>query len=566
MKLKNLHIGARLGAGFGLVLILLVVLATVSLSRMSSIHESLEKITNESNQVIKELNGMRESVLRSAVAVRNMAVMVDEEAVKADAKQLEAAQERYKASAAAVDKLITDAASRALLDKIAAGEAATAPGMARAAEMAHRQGDVIPILISDVLPHQAVWLSAIDELIGQQEQAARTLADDTTGIYNAARLLTLALAAAALVLGAGVAVLVTRSIVNPLRGAVEVAQRVAKGDLTARVEVDSNDETGQLLAALRDMNTSLQRIVGQVRSGTDTITSASQEIASGNMDLSSRTEEQVSSLQMTASSMEELTSTVKHNADNASQASQLAATASEVATRGGTVVAEVVQTMGSINDSSKKIVDIIGVIDGIAFQTNILALNAAVEAARAGEQGRGFAVVASEVRNLAQRSAAAAKEIKTLIDDSVEKVDAGAKLVDQAGATMDEVVNSVRRVTDIIGEIAAASREQTAGIEQINTAIMQMDSTTQQNAALVEEAAAAAASLQEQAAQLSSVVSVFRLEQEERQPALATVAAPRPAEPAQEKTPPAPPPARRNEPRLPPAMKAGTDLADWEEF
>ena len=258
------------------------------------------------------------------------------------------------------------------------------------------------------------------------------------------------------------------------------------------------------------MNGQLLAIVGQVQLGTQTIATASSQIAAGNLDLSARTEEQASSLEETASSMEELTATVKQNADNARQANGLAATASEIAKKGGLVVAEVVDTMGAINASSRKIVDIISVIDGIAFQTNILALNAAVEAARAGEQGRGFAVVAAEVRNLAQRSAAAAKEIKTLIGDSVEKADTGAKLVHQAGVTMDGIVESVRRVTDIMGEISMASQEQTAGIEQINQAIAQMDEVTQQNAALVEQAAAAAESLQDQAATLAQVVSVFK--------------------------------------------------------
>jgi methyl-accepting chemotaxis protein len=291
-----------------------------------------------------------------------------------------------------------------------------------------------------------------------------------------------------------------------------VARRVAGGDLTAHIVVQSQDETGQLMQALKDMNVSLQNLVGQVRSGTDTIATASSQIAAGNQDLSSRTEEQASSLEETASSMEELTSTVKQNADNARQANTMAQTSSSIATEGGKVVSEVVGTMASINESSRKIVDIIAVIDGIAFQTNILALNAAVEAARAGEQGRGFAVVATEVRNLAQRSAAAAKDIKVLIGDSVEKVEAGSKLVDQAGRTMDDIVASITRVTDIMSEITAASSEQSAGIEQVNQAIAQMDQVTQQNAALVEEAAAAAESMQEQAASLSEVVSIFKLD------------------------------------------------------
>lgn len=309
---------------------------------------------------------------------------------------------------------------------------------------------------------------------------------------------------------------VSRSITRPLTEAVKIAQTVASGDLTSHVVVKSTDETGQLLLALKDMNDSLVRIVGEVRLGTETIATASGQIAKGNLDLSSRTEHQASALEETASSMEELTSTVRQNADNARQANILAVSASEVAVRGGSVVSQVVETMGSINVSSTKIVDIIGVIDGIAFQTNILALNAAVEAARAGEQGRGFAVVASEVRILAQRSAAAAKEIKALIGDSVAKVDLGSKLVDQAGITMGEIVASIKRVTDIMAEIANASQEQTSGIDQINIAVIEMDNVTQQNAALVEQAAAATQSLQDQTDNLSQVVSIFKLNEAPR--------------------------------------------------
>ncbi|OWY29843.1 methyl-accepting chemotaxis protein [Herbaspirillum robiniae] len=369
-------------------------------------------------------------------------------------------------------------------------------------------------------------LQNLDKLIEVNDHGAdgsNKLADD---IYSQARMWILGTVIVCIALAMMLAIWVSRLISRPLEQAVSVAQRVAGGDLTADIQPSGKDEAGQLLTALKSMNDNLLNIVSEVRQGTGTITTASTEIASGNLDLSSRTEQQASSLEETASAMEELTSTVKQNADNARQANQLAVSASEVAVQGGDVVNKVVNTMGSINESSRKISDIIGVIDGIAFQTNILALNAAVEAARAGEQGRGFAVVASEVRSLAQRSAAAAKEIKELIEGSVAQVDMGSKLVEEAGNTMTEVVNSVRRVTDIVAEISSASQEQSEGIEQVNIAISQMDEVTQQNAALVEEAAAAAQSLQEQAEKLTDTVSVFKLDRN------AVAAAPRAARPA----------------------------------
>jgi methyl-accepting chemotaxis protein len=427
-------------------------------------------------------------------------------------------------------------------------------------------------------------LQNLEKLIAVNDTGAdgsNTLADN---IYSQSRLWIIILVASCIALAMLLAVWVSRLIARPIEEAVAVAQRVAGGDLTADIQSTSKDEAGQLLDALKTMNGSLLTIVAEVRQGTSTITTASTEIAAGNLDLSSRTEQQASSLEETASAMEELTSTVKQNADNAKQANQLAVSASEVASAGGDVVGKVVDTMGSINESSRKIADIISVIDGIAFQTNILALNAAVEAARAGEQGRGFAVVASEVRSLAQRSAAAAKEIKGLIEGSVAQVDLGSKLVEEAGTTMTEVVNSVRRVTDIVAEITSASQEQSEGIEQINLAITQMDEVTQQNAALVEQAAAAAQSLQEQAEKLTDTVSVFKLDRNAvaaapkstfsaaaaaaAAPRTTNTFAPRPAPPrkrTQDVTPPKPA-LKAAAPGTSKLAPASDDSGSWETF
>ena len=407
-------------------------------------------------------------------------------------------------------------------------------------------------------------------MVERSDQFAQAGMEHARSTYTSSRLMMLMLVFSGIVISIGLGLFVARMLARQIGGepgyATNVVDRVAAGDLTVQVDIRKGD-TSSLLYAIQRMQGELVQLVNGIRQGTDTIATASSQIASGNQDLSSRTEEQASSLEETAASMEELTSTVKQNADNARQANQLAVSASSVAVRGGSVVAEVVDTMGAINASSRKIVDIIGVIDGIAFQTNILALNAAVEAARAGEQGRGFAVVAAEVRNLAQRSAAAAKEIKTLIGDSVDKVEEGSKQVAEAGKTMDEIVDSVKRVTDIMAEITAASQEQTSGIEQINQAITQMDQVTQQNAALVEEAAAAAASLQEQASGLSQVVSVFKLDNEQqihvtqgKRPAAASSSKPKSA--------PKQPPAAKQAIAAPQLLAQGAlaTAGDWETF
>jgi methyl-accepting chemotaxis protein len=366
------------------------------------------------------------------------------------------------------------------------------------------------MLFSALQKEQDAYLSQIGNLNDLGGKLMEKAAEEAEADYQDSRKIMWLMAALASLFACAFGWLITRSITRPLDKAVNIARTVAAGDLTSTIRADSKDETGQLIDALAQMNDNLKKLVDEVRAGTETITTASGEIAAGNQDLSVRTEHQAGSLEETASAMEQLTSTVRQNADNSYQANVLAETASGVAQRGGEVVTQVIHTMTSINESSRKIVDIISVIDSIAFQTNILALNAAVEAARAGEQGRGFAVVASEVRTLAQRSASAAKEIKTLIADSVEKVNIGSSLVDQAGTTMEEVVVSVKRVSDIISEITTASQEQSAGIELVNQSIGQLDQVTQQNAALVEQAAAAAQAMQDQAATLGQIVSIFK--------------------------------------------------------
>ncbi|MTW14060.1 HAMP domain-containing protein [Pseudoduganella eburnea] len=439
---------------------------------------------------------------------------------------------------------------------------------ATAAVKENRWDDAETVLIKKVNPSYRVGDVALKALADYSD---KRIQDDAAAVAsslsrNTTTVTVVLLAGLALSVFAGL--LLMKAISEPLAEAMAVAHRVADGDLKGQASAHSANEFGELLRALDKMRDNLAAIVAEVRSGSDTISSASGQIAAGNMDLSQRTGEQAASLEETASSMEELTSTVRQNADNARQANQLAVSASNVATKGGEVVEQVVETMGSINESSNKIVDIIAVIDGIAFQTNILALNAAVEAARAGEQGRGFAVVASEVRNLAQRSAAAAKEIKQLIDDSVGKVESGAKLVNQAGATMKDIVTSIQRVTDIMGEITSATQEQTAGLEQIHHAITEMDTITQQNVALVEEAAAASGALQDQASSLSRVVSVFQIDSQGRTASAAVQARAviqavrsKPAVPARVAK-----PALR-EPKAPAARKvANSQVGDWEEF
>ena len=513
MNIKNWKIGTRLGGAFALLLVLLAACIWFGIASLRLLNDGTTRIVDEDYPKTILAYESLDVVNRNARALRNMLLWDKPEEV---ARERQTVLQNRQENSANLDKLaamIKSDEGKARLKAVQDAREAYRASQQTFIEQvdAGKKQEATTFLLTQVRKDQLHYFDAVRDLIKLQDGRVIDSGHRAEETYRSTITWLMGLAALALVLGVAVAVWITRSITSPLRQAVDVARTVATGDLSARIEVHSTDETGQLLQALRDMNDALVKIVGEVRGGTDTIASASQQIATGNADLSSRTEQQASSLEETASSMEELTSTVKQNADNARQANQFAVSASEVAAKGGAVMSEVVDTMGAINESARKIVDIIAVIDGIAFQTNILALNAAVEAARAGEQGRGFAVVASEVRSLAQRSAAAAKEIKALIDNSVEKADAGSRLVDQAGTTMREVVESIKRVTDIMGEISAASQEQTEGIGQVQLAISQMDQTTQQNAALVEEMAAAAASLRGQADELVRAAGVFRL-------------------------------------------------------
>ena len=564
---KNLTIKSRLIFVIALLSLIMLAVGIGGLFSISTVNASLKTVYQDRVLALEQLDQVARRVSRSQFYIAK-AVTSDAAQLSSDIENIDKnAAERDKAWSAYMSTYLTpeekklaekyDADSKKYVEEVLKPAAA-----ALKAQDAKTATDLLQGPLVRDLPALS---DGANSLIRLQLDIAKSEFEKSQKQYSIFLTVSTVLIVLGILAGIFVGYWLVRAISGPIDEAVSIAQKVALGDLTQHIVVESSNETGKLLQALKDMNDSLVRIVGEVRSGTETISTASGEIASGNLDLSQRTETQASSLEETASTMEQLTSTVKQNAENARQANQLVVSASEHAIRGGTVVGNVVETMGSIKESSRKIVDIIGVIDGIAFQTNILALNAAVEAARAGEQGRGFAVVATEVRNLAQRSAAAAKEIKVLIGDSVEKVEAGSRQVDDAGATMNEIVTSVQHVADIMSEISAASQEQSSGIEQVNLAITHMDEVTQQNAALVEQAAAAAQSMQDQAANLSMVVPVFKVDAgaaPRAQPPKR--AAPASALPASTARPAAPRLAAKA--ALPRAAKPAPGNDDWEEF
>jgi len=510
--MKNLKIGTRLAFSYAAVLILMAIVIVVTLGRMGDMKDATDRVVNTS---MKNQRNVAEwaKIIEVNRALVEMAYRTPEpEQVRIIGERIAAGSVRSTELQQTIKAGLRNPKSQAQLEEVVAARVpyAAARKALLAAKMAGDNEGAQRIFESQMLPTSVAYVESISKLAAAQQKSAEKFVADATAAYDTARTTLIGLGILAIGLGVTFGIFITRSIVRPIQDAVAVADRVSSGDLSSQFTVTTRDETGQLMTALQKMNDNLLGIVTRVRAGTETIATASAEIAAGNLDLSSRTEQQAGSLEETASSMEELTSTVRQNADNARRANTMASEAASIAGQGGAVIAQVVGTMSEINASSRKIVDITSVIDSIAFQTNILALNAAVEAARAGEQGRGFAVVASEVRNLAHRSAAAAKEIKSLIDDSVQKVEAGTTLVDSAGTTMTNIVQSISLVTGIMGEISHASDEQSAGIEQVNAAITEMDQATQQNAALVEQAAAAAGSMQEQAAHLADVVSVFK--------------------------------------------------------
>ena len=580
MNLNQLKIRTRLALGFGVMALMIVLMGAASLSKTATVHEDFRTVVFDQYPKIDQLHEAKELLAADELSLYGMLIYQDAASID---QRTAAVHETRKHIGEILDKLqtqITSERGKAALENFKGPRAQYIELQNRyiSTIQAGLADNARAILLNDIPPVRASYHQALNGLLkfqdGLMDRSIAEAASEVNRLQWAVGVTTTVALAAAVFM----ALWIIRSITRPIAQAVSVAHAVAAGELTHPIDTSGSDETAQLLQALKHMQDGLVTVVGKVREGSESVATASEQIAQGNNDLSARTESQASALQQTAASMEQLNSTVRQNADNARQANQLAQSASAVATQGGEVVAEVVSTMRGINDSSKKIADIISVIDGIAFQTNILALNAAVEAARAGDQGRGFAVVASEVRSLAGRSAEAAREIKGLIGASVERVETGTALVDRAGQTMAEVVDAIRRVTDIMGEISAASSEQSQGVAQVNEAVTQMDQVTQQNAALVEEMAAAAASLNLQAQELVDTVAVFQLGAATasystavaRKPAMAASPRHQPTPIAQAKPAPARPQAKLAPPATRPAAPAKTATADagheWESF
>ncbi|MEG0000779.1 MAG: methyl-accepting chemotaxis protein [Comamonas sp.] len=577
MRYAHLKIGTRLTLAFSILLLITAGIAGMGVWRLESLKEANQAIATVHTQ--RSLLTQRWASWIEANWVRTSAVMRSSDPVFLATlrKDMAAASDSVSAAQKQIEAMVQDEQSRALMADVAQKRKAYSELRASLQKRLAQGDDVSQELETRLKPLADSYLNSVFQVADSAAKSLLAVQADAQESATTSQVVLAAGAALALLAGLLLGALTTRSITRPIQRAADVAGAIRNGDLTSQIDASGKDETAQMLRRLAGMQDNLRNIVANVRQGSEAVATASAQIASGNNDLSGRTEEQASALEQTAASMEQLGSTVRQNADNARQANQLALNASTVAVQGGDVVAQVVGTMKGINDSSRQIADIIGVIDGIAFQTNILALNAAVEAARAGEQGRGFAVVASEVRSLAQRSAEAAKEIKALITASVERVAQGTQQADLAGETMTEVVGAIRRVTDIMGEISAASSEQSTGVAQVGEAITQMDQTTQQNAALVEQSAAAADSLQRQAQELVQAVAVFRLDDGHAsvarvQPAVRSAPAPAaPRKPVAVKAAPAVPSAAA--PAVPLSVssrgrpaQAGSGTDDWESF
>ncbi|CAN0622458.1 Methyl-accepting chemotaxis protein I [Burkholderia multivorans] len=572
MNLNDIKISTRLALGFGILSLLIALVGGISMVRINAVSGAFDTVVNDRYVKIAALNDIKGGLNQQARSLRNTLIMNNPADVRSELALLESAGKGVDERWATLKSTLHDEEAKALLAKAmqARAEYESTYGKFTALISGGQADEARHVLLDEIRPRQLAYFASVDDLIGRQKALMDASASQAFDAVDSMKVILPVCSAAAIVIAILMGAWIIRAITGPLGQAVAISRSVAAGDLSIQFDAAGTNETAQLLRALKDMQTALSKVVTTVRQNAESVATASAQIAQGNQDLSQRTEEQAASLEETAASMEELTGTVRQNAENAKQASSLATTASGIAQQGGEMAGRVVETMQGISASSSKMAEIIAVIEGIAFQTNILALNAAVEAARAGEQGRGFAVVAGEVRTLAQRSATAAREIKGLITESVGRVDLGAKLVDEAGRTIHEVVHAVQRVTDIMNEIAAASEEQRTGIEQVNTAVAQMDQVTQQNAALVEEASAAAQSMVQQAQTLRATVAVFKVvgHTTDNAPAAAMPASARNGAAAVKKAarPAIATPAPRPAVAQPAAESPGADSPDWETF